>query len=358
MRIGSDLGSGSDNIAPRRRDLSGRKRASAAIQSSLTQAEHLLFRRMRQRAVKARRALPRYGLASIVMARRTRGKFRFVGSLALLLVMMGCATAPMEQGGTLASYDKLTPSDGLLAHSRLWVDKDDILAAKTARIVPTAFTDTTGAALSAKQRGLLANAVDRSLCLGLSERFEVVSSDQTADLTVHAVVTHLAPTNPTAAGVSKVASLAPKILLPGVPVPVPRLPIGLGSLTLEGEARDRNGAEKAAMIWARGANSFTDAPRMSSDGDAYNLATSFGGDFSKLLVTGSSPFGKPPSLPSAQSIAVFMGGKPKNVACEAFGRDPGVLGLVAGSVGAPPDWTDKGAAPSLGQTASSLAKTQ
>jgi hypothetical protein len=137
-----------------------------------------------------------------------------------------------------ASYDKLTPSNGPLALSQLWVDEDDMLAAKMVRITPTAFTDAAGAnALSARRRSLLANVADRSLCLGLSERFEVVSSDQPADLTVHAVVAHIAATNPTAAGVSKVASLAPSILLPGVPVPAPRIPIGLGGLALEGEAR-------------------------------------------------------------------------------------------------------------------------
>jgi hypothetical protein len=94
--------------------------------------------------------------------------------------------------------------------------------------------------------------------------------------------------------------VAPSILLPGVPVPVPRIPVGLGSLTVEAEARDRSGSQQAAMIWGRGANSFTSAPRGSNAGDAYELATAFGDDFSRLLVTGASPFGKLPPLPSLQ----------------------------------------------------------
>jgi hypothetical protein len=37
-------------------------------------------------------------------------------------------------------------------------------------------------------------------------------------------------------------------------------------------------------------------------GDAYDLAASFGDDFSKLLVTGASPFKTMPSPPSMQRV--------------------------------------------------------
>lgn len=70
--------------------------------------------------------------------------------------------------------------------------------------------------------------------------------------------------------------MAPSILLPSVLVPVPRIPIGLGSLSVEAEARDPRGNQNAAMVWGRGADSFTSAARVSSDGDAYDLATEFG----------------------------------------------------------------------------------
>lgn len=261
-------------------------------------------------------------------------------------MLTGCAAAPLDQAGSLSSYDGLVPADGVLTHARLRVSKDDVLAAKTARIVPTVFAETAGgAALSDKQRGLITNALDRSLCLGLSERFTVVAPSDTADLTVHAVITHVLPTDAAVAGVSKVASVAPSILLPGVPVPVPRIPIGLGSLSVEAEARDRNGSQKAAMIWGLGANSFTSAPRVSSDADAYELAAAFSGDFSKLLVTGTSPMGKLPSLPSMQRIGTFFGAAPKDAACATFGRDPGLVGLLANRIGTPPDWADSGSPP-------------
>jgi hypothetical protein len=262
-------------------------------------------------------------------------------AITATLLLGGCATAPMTRSGSLSSYDSMTPSDGVLTKSLVRASKDEILASKTVRLVPTAFSATASPALTDKQRALVANAIDRSLCVGLSDRFEVVVSGEPADLTVHAVVTQVAATDEFAAGASKVVSIVPAAL--GVPVPVPRLPLGLGSLTVEAEALDKTGKQQAAMIWARGADSFTTAATVSKAGDAYDLATSFGGDLSRLLVTGSSPFGKLPAAPSLQKIGSSLGGKPKYAACEAFGRAPGVTGMISGRIGLPPEWSDDGA---------------
>jgi Protein of unknown function (DUF3313) len=271
-----------------------------------------------------------------------RSLLGFLLVMAIAVSLSGCASAPLTRSGSLSSYDNMTPSDGMLAKSLVRVSKDDVLAARTVRIVPTAFSQAASPTLSHEQRMLVANAVDRAVCVGLSERFRVVAADQPADLTTSVLVTQAAPTDEVAAGLSKVVSTVPAAL--GVPAPVPRLPIGLGSLTLEAEAKDRAGRQQAAMIWARGANSFTNSPTLSSAGDAYDLANSFAGDFSQLLITGASPFGKGPSLPSLGKIESSLGGKPKYAACEAFGRDPGVIGMVAGRLGLPPEWSDKGAA--------------
>jgi hypothetical protein len=280
-----------------------------------------------------------------VPRRRSPERRSLFAVVAMAMVpLSGCATAPMTQGSSLSSYDSLTPSDGVLTKSLVRVNKDTVLASKTIRIIPTTFAATAAPALEDKQRILVANAVDRSLCLGLSERFEVVDAKAPADLTVHAVVTQATATDEVAAGASKVVSIVPAAL--GIPAPVPRLPIGLGSLTLESEALDTMGKQQAAMIWARGADSFTTSAMVSKAGDAYELAASFGGDLSGLLVTGNSPFGKLklPNAPSLQKIGASLGGKPKYVACEAFGRGS-VAGMIAGRVGMPPEWSDKGAPP-------------
>jgi Protein of unknown function (DUF3313) len=273
-------------------------------------------------------------------------KFAAVPVIAAAVLLCGCATAPIDPGGSLNSYEGLEPSNGILTKSRIRIRKDDVLAAKTVQIEPTAFPETaTQAGLPEKQRKLVAIAVDRALCMGLSERFQVVGMSEPADLTVHAIIIQAKPTDEVAAGVSKAASFAPAALgVPG-PVPVPRLPIGLGSLSIEAEAIDRRGQQKAAMIWGRGADPLTASPRVSDIGDAYDFASRFGSDFSSLLVKGDSPFSgllgqQLPSLPSFERIGTSLGGKPKYTACEAFGRNPGLKEMIGGKIGLPPEWTD------------------
>jgi Protein of unknown function (DUF3313) len=270
-------------------------------------------------------------------------------ALFLMPLIAACAASvPLEQAGLLSSYHDLAPSSGVLTQAQVRVNRDEILAAKTIRITPTSLSAAVAEAkLSEAQLRLIANAVDRSLCTGLNDRFQIVPSAQAADLTVHAFITRIVPTDETAAAASKAISVGTSVAtaVTVVPVPVPslRIPIGLGGLALEAEAVDRTGSQKAAMVWARGADSLTSRPRVSSAGDAYDLATSFGADFSKLLVTGASPFKTLPSLPSMRRVGSLLGVAPKESACEPFGRGPGVAGLVGGMIGLPPEWTDPGA---------------
>ncbi len=255
----------------------------------------------------------------------------------------GCASAQLSQSGSLSSYAELQPSDGVVTKSRLRVREGDVLAAKTVRIVPATFAPAARIeGISVQQRALIANAVNRSLCAGLSERFTVVAAGD-ADLVVHAVVTEMAPTDESAVALSMGASVAKSVLLPGVPVPTPRIPIGLGSLSVEAEAKNREGRQEAAMVWARGANALSGSARVSASGDAYELASAFGEDFSQMLITGKSPFGTMAKPPSMDRIQSWAGGKPKYTACEAFGREPGLAGVISGAVGAPPEWSDSGA---------------
>lgn len=270
-------------------------------------------------------------------------RVRWAALMCVTLAGGGCATAPLERGGTLRSYDRMSDANGLITKSQIRVNKKDVLAAKTVRIASTVFPARSDVPLNEKERRLVANAISRELCLRLSERFRIVSTDDDADLTVQATVTHATPTSPTASGASKALSIAKTVALPAVPVPVPRLPVGLGSLSVEAEARDFAGFQKAAMVWGRSANSFSNSPRVANEGDAYDLAADFGADFAKLVVTGESPFGGVPALPPIESIPVRFGGAPKYVACEAFGRFPGITGFAGQGLGLPPAWTDSGA---------------
>lgn len=267
------------------------------------------------------------------------------GCAVLLLMLGGCASAPLDQAGSLASYDDMVTSDGTLTKSRIRIVKPDVLAARTMRIVPTSFAaKTSSVEFTEKQRHLVSNAIDRALCTGLSDRFRIVDEREPADLTVRAVITNVQSTNAVAAGASKVVGIIPSFLSLGFPVPVPRIPIGLGSLSVEAEARGPASDQKAAMMWARGADSMTSRPKVSEASDAYDLAKAFGDDFSSFLVTGESPFGSVPTMPSMQKIGSSLGGPPKQFACSAYGREPGAIGMVSGGVlGLPPEWSDSGA---------------
>src|SRR5882672_3871780 len=104
----------------------------------------------------------------------------------LLPLLSACATMPLERGGTLSSYQRLTPSNGVLTHAQVSIEKDLILAAKSIHIIPTSLSASLiDAKISEAQRKLIVNMVDRNLCVDLSDRFEIAPLSQPADLTVH-----------------------------------------------------------------------------------------------------------------------------------------------------------------------------
>ena len=273
-------------------------------------------------------------------------------TLGVLGTLVSCETMPLLQTGGLQSYDGLERSDGIATHALVRVDAGALKRARTVRVLPTTFT--ADAANGAgypddHQRGLVASAVNRSLCIGLSERFTMVSGASQADLTVRAVITGLSATNEVAAGISKAASVVPSLLQ--VPVPTPRLPIGLGGLSAEVEARDASGRQLAALVWARKAQVVASSTTVSKIGDAYDLADDLGQDFSRLVVDGKSPFGRLPAMPSSGRLGSALGIGPEQAVCETFGKGPGLKGTLGSIVGLPPEWTDEGGPPSASEQA-------
>ncbi|CAN5144332.1 DUF3313 domain-containing protein [soil metagenome] len=237
--------------------------------------------------------------------------FRF---LVLGAGLSGCAAANLETSGSLSTYGGMTQANGVVAQSQQRIEKEDVLAARTVAILPTAFsTAASRAELTDKQRHIIANAIDRSVCIGLSDRFTVVARGETADLIVKAKITHVTVTDANIAAASKVAAAVPMFLSLGAPVPVPRIPFGMGTLSVEAEALDPKGKQKAAMLWARGTDILTGKARVSAAGDAYDLASTFGDDFSKFLVTAESPYTNGLSLPTMQKMSSSLGGDPKCV---------------------------------------------
>eukprot|EP01037_Dinobryon_pediforme_P006572 gene6572-6641_t len=277
----------------------------------------------------------------------SRRRFKRSGSAisAICLGLAGCATPHLDQIGSLSTYDNLEKSDGLLTHGSVFINAERLAGAKTLKITPAHFAEIPAtAALTPDQKKLISNSINRTICMRVGSAYRVVRPEEEAELNLHVTISSATPTNALASGASKVAGVLPKILLPSVPVPVPRLPIGLGSLSAEAEVTDPKGVQVAAMVWARGADSFTTSGRVSSDGDAYDLAQTFSDDLTKLIVNRTDPI-RPNSTYSLPDVGAMMrqiGVKPNDANCALYGRSPGLIGQVGSAVGAPPNWTDKG----------------
>ena len=286
-----------------------------------------------------------------------RAVSRVLAAAALLTGVAACGTVLINTTGSLTRYDRLTKSTSTATEARLYVDRPALQRARTVRIIPTAFPpDVLGAApLTPADRRLIANAADRALCYDLSLRYDIVTS-RDADLTVRAQVTRVEPTNLIGAGGTIAGSAAVTVasqlgvgFAEGIGrIPIPRLPIGLGSLTVEAEALDRRHEQRAAMVWGGAANSFTSQPRFSAASDPYDLAGEFGQDFGDLMATGDDPFTAPNTLPTWDRIRITMLGEaPLDPDCEAFGRAPGIDGIFTDYIGLPPEYGDKGPATGL-----------
>lgn len=273
---------------------------------------------------------------------------------ALLCGVAACGTVVINQTGSLTRYDQLRKSTSTATEARLFADRPALQRMRTVRIIPTAFpANVEGSApLTPADRRLIANAADRALCYDLSLRYDIVTS-RDADLTVRAQVTRVEPTNLIGAGGTIAGSAAVTVasqlgvgFAEGIGrIPIPRLPIGLGSLTVEAEALDRRREQRAAMVWGGAANSFTSQPRFSPASDPYDLAGEFGQDFGYLMATGDDPFTAPNTLPTWDRIRVTaLGEAPLDPDCEAFGRAPGIDGMLTDYIGLPPEYGDKGPA--------------
>ena len=224
--------------------------------------------------------------------------------LALLLtvslqpLVVGCTSVLPEQAGSLSSYDRLEQSDGLLTKAQVSVNKDDILSARTVRITPTTFSAAavSEAGLSEPQVRLIANAVDRSLCTGLSRRFQIASAAQPADLTVRAFITRIIPTDEIAAAASSVTSVGMTVVkATGVvtaPIPSLRFPIGLGGLARRLRPLTGPAPEGGHHLGARG--QLLQSPAgIQAQATLTSSRLSFGDDFSKLLRTGAEARSRP-----------------------------------------------------------------
>ncbi len=260
----------------------------------------------------------------------TRRYQRWMAASAALC-LSACASSSITRTGAISGYQDMTAVKTSRTRALIRADADDLAKAKSVRIAPVAYADGAGGEVSAEQRALVANLVARTLCVKLSDRFDIVSGPGPADLTVRAVITRMTPTNREAAGASVPLRLASMAV--GVPMPF-RIPVGLGAFAAEGEAIDAKGAQRAAIVWARGADALTNRARVSKIADAYDLSGAFAGDLAALIVTGRNPLHDlPKDLFKTRE-------RPVAAACDVYGKSNTAGKFMSGFIGAPPEWTD------------------
>lgn len=200
---------------------------------------------------------------------------RILTALATASLLTACASAPKVAQRGIPTERELTPvRDDTYAKADRFLDVDAVLAARSASLPRVDVGD--GALpkdISPEQAALVANRAARDVCNALAPHLDLVDDD--GDLEIALRVVAVQPTSRGAAGVSEVI---------GFFVPGPfRLPAGLGGLAIDGVARD-DGSDVLVLHWAEGANAVTEGARISTIGDAYQLAGQFADDFAKALV--------------------------------------------------------------------------
>ena len=129
-----------------------------------------------------------------------------------------------------------------------------------------------GDGITAEQAELVANRAARDVCMQLARRYRI--EPDAPDLAIELLVTAIRPTSSGAAGASA---------LIGVFVPGPfRLPAGLGGFAADGAVR-ADGEDVVVLRWAEGAGAITEDAKVSTIGDAYQLAGEFADDLVAAL---------------------------------------------------------------------------
>jgi hypothetical protein len=220
---------------------------------------------------------------------------RILIALLTTVFLQACASAPkVEQRGITSERELTTVRDEDYAQARRFLDIDAVLAARSANLPQVEVADAVNSAdVSVAQGKLVANRAAREVCTALAPYLVLREADGELDIALHLLAVQ--PTSRGAAGVSEVIGLF-------VPGPF-RLPAGLGGLAIDGVARTR-GEDVLVLQWAEGASAVMEDARISTIGDAYQLADDFADDFAAALVDPRGKQGdKRPRLDPAQREA-------------------------------------------------------
>ena len=210
-------------------------------------------------------------------------RFLILAVAFVALLLQACASAPKDRASGIASTQTLeVVRDDSYAKAERYLDINAVRSVERVGIPRVVLAEgALGLGITAVQGALVANQAARKVCTNLAPflRFD----EAAAELTIELKVTAIRPTSSGTAGVSAVL---------GVFVPGPfRLPAGLGGFAADGVAR-RDGEDLLVLRWAEGASALGDRAKISSIGDAYQLAAQFADDFTDNLIKPQGQKGK------------------------------------------------------------------
>ena len=189
------------------------------------------------------------------------------------LTLAACQTSPHPPSGYLASYDGIAPP-GRSLRAAVNQRRDETAAREISRvyIAPATLTDPDADELSEKDRALLLGEVDRRICFAVSRWFTVIEAPDPDAGTIRTAVVDIRPTG----RLGSAASAALGFVNP-IPLTTIRVPLTTGGLAVESELIGPDGAQLAAVTWARDANVVgRDDPSLSRVGDALQMTEPMG----------------------------------------------------------------------------------
>lgn len=209
--------------------------------------------------------------------------------LVLACLSSACVTKPTTESGFLSDYSRLSaPTQEGAANVRAFADAEKLAGVTRVVIAPSALKLPEDAGFADGALAPLLSEMDRQLCRELAERFEIAKDDPAA-LHVRAAITGVTRTGAASSVISAAASRA----IPG-PGSI-RLPVGLGGLAAEMEARvGAAGPLAAELSWSRRAQLVLDQGSVSAIGDAHQMIEPFADKVGALLT--------PPDLQSPRAI--------------------------------------------------------
>lgn len=189
-----------------------------------------------------------------------------------LLGLGACQTAPQADAGFLQSYAGMAaPGKSLRASVRQSRDDPKADTIERVFIEPSILTAGAGERVSEEDRARVSREVDRQICYEVSRRFTVLAKFEEGAGRIRSAVVRIDPTGQA----GSVLSVAASYFVPG-PIGL-RTPGTTGGLAAEAELIGPDGAQIAAVVWARNATLVgTDSPSLSPVGDALQMAAPFG----------------------------------------------------------------------------------